>query len=83
MTEQNRTAFLLVSTELCGAQPLEAFAAMVDMIAVFDEMNANPVNWVLLLAILYLCWVILAPTPAVSVQPSLSIVFALRVMSRA
>lgn len=41
---------------------------MVDMIAVFDEMNANPVNWVLLLAILYLCWVILAPTPAVSVQ---------------
>ena len=49
-------------------QQPQAFAAMVDMIAVFDEMNANPVNWVLLLAILYLCWVILAPTPAVSVQ---------------
>jgi hypothetical protein len=37
---------------------------MVDMMMVFDEMNANPINWVLLLAILYLCWVILAPMPA-------------------
>lgn len=40
-------------------------AIVVEMNGIVDGLNENPINWVLLLGIAYLVWVLLAPTPQV------------------